>query len=147
MNRSYDNLIKAVHTFCEEAESTPPTREVLRDSIDYLYEEMHEYSKGLRMEDMAETIDGAGDVLFLAINMLYKTFRYYGVDSEQSEVYTHETLRRITEANMNKAQPDGKFRKVGRKVIKPAGWVAPQYNDMIESIINNDQDRDDVVYH
>lgn len=136
---SYDALISRVHDFCEGAESPPPTRDMLRDSIDYLYEEIHEYTKALRMEDMPEAIDGAGDVLFLAVNMLYKTFRHYGLDSEDSEIYTYETLRRITNANMNKAQPDGTFRKVGRKVIKPDGWIPPHYEDMVDYICGKEK--------
>ena len=137
---SYDPLIARIHDFCEKAEHGVGSRASLRDSIDYLYEELHEYTKGFRLEDMEETIDGAGDVAFLAINLIYKTFRHYGLDSEDAEVYTYETLCRITEANMNKAQPDGKFRKVGRKVIKPEGWQPPRYDDMVGAIVNGENE-------
>lgn len=107
-------------------------------TLDFIFEEVREteravarYNQAHELSDLEEIIDGFGDVAFIAINAVYKSFRLLnGQDTEQAKANTFEVLNRITKANFAKLH-DGKVVKVNGKVTKPEGWQAPTYGDLL----------------
>lgn len=95
---------------------------------------IHEYEdtwddKSFVAEDI---MDGFGDVAFIALNGIYKTFRMLGVGHDVAKENITIVMNRICDANFTKLQEDGtvKYNKQG-KVQKPIGWKAPEYSDLI----------------
>lgn len=105
---------------------------LLEFTFELMYEEVGETLQALQKGDIAELIDGFGDVAFIAINGIYKTFRARGEDHESATQKTISVMVRICNANLNKKQSDGKvlWNEQG-KVQKPRGWVAPKYEDLL----------------
>jgi predicted HAD superfamily Cof-like phosphohydrolase len=104
---------------------------LLNKTIDFLNEEVSETKTAIAENDLAEIIDGFGDVAFVALNGIYKTFRFQGESHEQARAKTEEVMKRICNANLGKKQADGTIKYVNGKVQKPEGWTAPAYEDMI----------------
>lgn len=84
-----------------------------------------------------DVLDGAADVAFLAINLIYKTFRHRGLSTTDSETFTRRVLTRVGVANLRKRFADGTFHFQGNadpipgKMIKPEGWSPPTFLDLI----------------
>ncbi|PIR39330.1 MAG: hypothetical protein COV35_02095 [Alphaproteobacteria bacterium CG11_big_fil_rev_8_21_14_0_20_39_49] len=104
---------------------------LLGKTLDFLNEEVEETKKAVKEHDLPEIIDGFGDVAFIALNGIYKTFRFEGDNHEKAQEKTVEVMKRICEANLGKKQPDGTIKYVNGKVQKPQSWTAPSYEDMI----------------
>lgn len=110
----------------------------LQQSVDFLFEETREtecaiVGYGLGVENLfEEVIDGFGDVAFVALNGIYKSFRYCLFSHEEAIAKTNEVMQRICTANLAKLQADGtvKYNEAG-KVVKPEGWKAPTYGDLL----------------
>lgn len=104
----------------------------LHNSIDFLKEEVEETLQALEQQDDAEILDGAGDVAFIALNIIYKWGRMKDYNHEESTLLIKEVMNRICDANLSKKQPDGsvKFNDDG-KVVKPDTFKAPTYEDII----------------
>jgi light-regulated signal transduction histidine kinase (bacteriophytochrome) len=108
-----------------------PVAELLNKTIDFLNEEVRETTEAIAAVDLPEVIDGFGDVAFVALNGIYKTFRFQGATHEQAKVAVVEVMDRICTANLGKKQADGTIKYVNGKVVKPEGWTPPTYSDMV----------------
>ena len=104
---------------------------LLEKTIEFLNEELNETKKAIEENDMPEIIDGFGDVAFVALNGIYKAFRFEGNSHEDARAKAFEVMKRICEANLGKKQSDGTVKYVNGKVQKPEGWTAPAYEDII----------------
>lgn len=79
-----------------------------------------------------DVIDGFGDIAFLAINGIYKTFRYLGDNHTESTYKTLEVLNRICRANLAKRDESDLVEYDAKgKIVKPKGWEAPTYADLL----------------
>ncbi len=131
------NIIENSTEFSKDFEVDPKIAEnvapvtLLNKTIDFLNEEVSETKEAIANNDLAEIIDGFGDVAFVALNGIYKTFRFQGESHEQARTKTAEVMKRICEANLGKKQADGTIKYVNGKVQKPEGWMAPAYDDML----------------
>ena len=103
---------------------------LLNKTIDFLNEEVSETKDAITQNDLPEIVDGFGDVAFVALNGIYKTFRFQGESHEQARTKTEEVMKRICEANLGKKQSDGTIKYLNGKVQKPEEWTAPAYADM-----------------
>lgn len=106
-------------------------KKLLGKTLDFLTEEVDETKQAVNEHDLPEIIDGFGDVAFIALNGIYKTFRFEGDNHETAREKTIEVMKRICEANLGKKQADGTIKYVNGKVQKPESWTAPSYEDMI----------------
>ena len=99
-----------------------------------MQEEVRETDSAIMIKDDAEILDGAGDVAFVALNIIYKWGIIHHRTHEEAQNLIYEVMNRICDANLNKRQPDGKivFNFQG-KVEKPIGWKSPEYDDIIEN--------------
>lgn len=104
---------------------------LLAKTIEFLQEEVRETDEAIAASDLPEIIDGFGDVAFIALNGIYKTFRIHGRSHEDAQAAVSEVMHRICNANLGKKHPDGTIQYNNGKVIKPAGWTAPAYDDMV----------------
>jgi hypothetical protein len=104
---------------------------LLNKTIEFLNEEVRETDEAIAAKDLPEIIDGFGDVAFIALNGIYKTFRIHGRNHADAVAAVSEVMHRICNANLGKKHPDGTIQYNNGKVIKPAGWKAPEYNDMV----------------
>lgn len=106
-------------------------KQLLTKTIDFLKEEVNETEEAISENDLEEIIDGFGDVAFVALNGIYKTFRFEGDTHEVATKKVNEVMERICNANLNKKQPDGTIKYLNGKVIKPSTWKSPEYADLI----------------
>lgn len=133
---SYD-IIKNSTEFSKDFEVDPKLAEnispdkLLNKTIDFLSEELNETQAAITNEDIEETIDGFGDVAFVALNGIYKSFRFKGDTHDVAANKTNIVMERICRANLGKKQADGHIKYVDGKVQKPQGWQPPQYKDII----------------
>lgn len=132
----YDIIDKSTE-FSRDFEVDPKLAEgvsgkaLLEKTIDFLIEELNETKQAIAEDDMPEIIDGFGDVAFVALNGIYKAFRFHGRDHETAKEQAEEVMKRICTANLGKKQADGTIKYVNGKVQKPEGWTAPEYEDMV----------------
>lgn len=133
---SYDIIDKSTE-FSRDFEVDPKIKEgvskltLLNKTVDFLVEEVNETKEAIAEDDFEEIIDGFGDVAFVAINGIYKTFRLNGDNHETAKNKAEEVMKRICEANLGKKQADGTIKYVNGKVQKPEGWTAPEYKDLV----------------
>jgi len=133
---TYDIIDKATE-FSRDFEVDPKLKEgvsgkaLLEKTIDFLHEELNETKEAVEVDDMAEIIDGFGDVAFVALNGIYKSFRFKGASHEEAKANAQEVMRRICSANLGKKQADGTIKYINGKVQKPDGWTAPAYDDIL----------------
>jgi NTP pyrophosphatase (non-canonical NTP hydrolase) len=106
-------------------------KELLTKTIGFLTEELNETTDAIAEHDLPEIIDGFGDVAFIALNGIYKTFRFEGRGHEEARDAVIEVMTRICNANLGKKQADGTIKYNNGKVIKPEGWTPPVYDDMV----------------
>jgi hypothetical protein len=131
------NIIEKSTEFSRDFEVDPKLAEgvagkvLLCKTIDFLNEELSETKTAIEQNDLVEIIDGFGDVAFVALNGIYKTFRFQGESHQLARAKTEEVMKRICTANLGKKQSDGTIKYVNGKVQKPEGWTAPVYEDMI----------------
>ncbi len=126
--------INKITRFCEILEQ--PAKDcgirILPFTLTMLNEEYQETYDAIALNDVAEVLDGFGDIAFLAINGIYKQFRLLGQDPKTATLSTKDVMNRITAANLNKLQVDGTvLRNAVGKIQKPEGWKEPQYEDLI----------------
>ena len=99
-------------------------------TIDFLDEEVSETKEAIQIDDKPEIIDGFGDVAFVALNGIYKEFRFQGNSHDEAKSKVEEVMKRICTANLGKKQADGTIKYVNGKVQKPEGWTPPVYEDI-----------------
>lgn len=111
--------------------------EAVKKSLDFLFEEVRETERAFVVFGLDDTpnfveyvLDGFGDVAFIAINGIYKTFRALGQDVDSAKANTYTVLNRIVAANWEKLH-NGEVVKVNGKVTKPKDWQEPTYGDLL----------------
>jgi len=131
------NIIEKATEFSRDFEVDPKLKEgvsekeLLNKTIDFLTEELNETRQAVDEHDLPEIIDGFGDVAFVALNGIYKTFRFEGKNHEEARSAVEEVMNRICDANLGKKQADGTIKYLNGKVQKPEGWKPPVYEDMV----------------
>jgi len=148
---TYDMIAKAAEFSrdFELAEYDDDMVYLLVKTLDFLFEEVRETeraaskvhmlytnkeSHSIDMEgELEEIVDGFGDVAFVALNGIYKTFRWRGNNHDLAVSKTQEVVKRICEANLNKKHPDGTVKKINGKVQKPEGWSPPHHKDLLKT--------------
>ena len=108
----------------------------LKKTMEFLEEEVKETHEAIGVfeqsgQQLEEMLDGFGDVAFIALNGIYKTFRMLGRDHETATKLVTEVMTRICDANLGKKQPDGSVKYNNGKVVKPEGWSPPAYKDLV----------------
>lgn len=99
----------------------------------YLDEEVNETLSACIEQDDAEIIDGAGDIAFIALNLIYKWGIQKKMNHLQATHLIYEVMHRIGDANLSKKQSDGSVKRNEEgKVLKPDNFVAPIYDDIIQ---------------
>jgi len=100
-----------------------PTR-VLRRKL--LHEELKEYIDAERDNDLVEVVDGLIDIIWIAWGTL---LTYVGPDVAQN------CADEVSRTNLAKVFGPGlpEFRSDG-KVVKPAGWVAPDMTQFLKGV-------------
>jgi NTP pyrophosphatase (non-canonical NTP hydrolase) len=132
-----DTIIEKSTEFSRDFEVDPKLAEgvdektLLGKTLDFLTEEVDETKDAVNEHDLPEIIDGFGDVAFVALNGIYKTFRFEGNTHEDAKEKTAEVMHRICNANLGKKQTDGTIKYVNGKVQKPENWSPPSYEDII----------------
>lgn len=104
---------------------------ILEKQVCFLVEEVSETSDAVSNMDIEEILDGFADAAWVAYNGIYKTFRLLGRDPAVASALTETVLSRVCEANDAKRQSDGSVLRENGKVVKPEGWKAPSYRDLI----------------
>lgn len=136
-NNPIDHFIHKATEFSRDFEVNPKLADgvegtaLLQKTMNFLEEEVRETIEAIAESDLPEIIDGFGDVAFIALNGIYKTFRFEGSTHEEATTAIHEVMHRICDANLGKKQADGSIKYVNGKVVKPEGWTAPRYDDMV----------------
>ena len=128
------DMIEKATEFSRDFEVDPKQdqfNQLLGKTIEFLQEEVGETKDAIAEDDVPEIIDGFGDVAFIALNGIYKTFRIRGESHEQARARVLDVMHRICDANLGKKQADGTIHYVNGKVQKPEGWHPPQYDDMV----------------
>ena len=120
-------ILKLIQSLPKEVEG----KALLNKTVEFLQEELTETKDAIAENDLAEIIDGFGDVAFVALNGIYKTFRIEGNNHEDALAKSREVIKRICEANLGKKQADGTIKYVNGKVQKPESWSAPEYEDIL----------------
>ncbi len=132
-----ESIIRKASEFSRDFEVDPKlaagvtATELLSKTLDFLHEELNETKDALLAHDQEEIIDGFGDVAFIALNGVYKAFRFLGDDHATARAKVLTVMHRICDANLGKKQPDGTIQYNNGKVIKPEGWQPPQYKDLL----------------
>lgn len=129
------NIINKATEFSRDLELDKNTADIpfLKKTMDFLDEEVKETAQAIEDYDLAEIIDGFGDVAFIALNGIYKTFRMLGRDHHTATTMVSEVMHRICDANLGKKQPDGSVKYNNGKVVKPEGWEPPAYQDLVSA--------------
>lgn len=131
MTQHKNTLINAFTEFAHDFEDGIGESYGIVKALDFCHEEIEETKEAFEARDFEEILDGFGDVAFVAINGIYKTLRHLGYNHEDANQNTIEVLTRISQANLAKRQADGSVKKVNGKVVKPEGWAAPTYGDVV----------------
>ncbi len=87
----------------------------LRKSL--IKEECAEMCEAIDRRDIAETVDGACDLIYVILGTMIEL----GIDLDPFFIEVHKT---------NMAKSVGKFRNDG-KILKPDGWKPPRIAEMI----------------
>lgn len=115
----------------------------VENSVAYLMEEAMETDDAMEdfiengteeniAEKLDELIDGFADTAFVAINGIYKVYRYLGAPPSEAMALTVASLFELGRANNSKRQPDGSVKKDGLgKVLKPEDFQKPTYIPLI----------------
>ncbi len=139
------NLVRAAAQFCEALELAheAPHIGILFKTLNLMHEESEETQEAVREHYQGNfcfdaILDGFGDTAFVALNGVYKTLRLMGYNHYDSIRLTSEVMDRICQANLAKLQPDGSvaYNEFG-KVMKPEGWNAPEYDDIVAIVAQN----------
>lgn len=88
---------------------------------EYLDEEYKELDSASALQNDKEILDGAGDVAFIALNIIYKLGRLKGKSHEEATNLVREVMNRICDSNLTKLLPDGSVLRdedTG-KILKP----------------------------
>ena len=110
------------------------TWEQLDDTVYmYLEEEMIELKEALRARDLVEILDGAGDVAFIALNVIYKLGRLKGLSHGNARELISKVMNQISDSNLTKMLPDGTVLrdKDTGKVLKPEGYRKPNLEGLV----------------
>lgn len=114
-----------------EMRQTQTRADLLKKTVEFIYEEIKETEDAIATNNREEIIDGFGDIAFIAINGIYKEFRSSGDDHETAVRKSVTVLNRICDANLGKKHSDGTIKYKNGKVQKPEGWLPPQYKDLL----------------
>lgn len=134
--------IDSITEFAKDAEGSEEQPFGLSHAVEMIDSEVTETEDAIKEGDNAATVDGFGDVAFLAINGIYKTFRNAGQDHETATESTEQVMDNIANANLAKRHDDGDFHKDEKgKVVKPEGWKAPDHSELFEE--NESEDEED----
>ncbi len=108
------------------------TNKVMDTTLDLAFEELRETERAyVSAANETEIVDGYCDLAFVALNGIYKTFRYLGQTHEQAVENAEESLRRVCAANSSK-KIDGQVTKnANGKVIKPEDFQPPTFWDLV----------------
>ncbi len=110
------------------------TWEQLDDTVYmYLEEEIIELKEALRARDLVEIIDGAGDVAFIALNVIYKLGRLKGLSHTSANSLVDLVMNQISDSNLTKMTEDGKVLRDEStgKVLKPEGYRKPDLEGLV----------------
>lgn len=91
-----------------------PSESLARLRFDLLHEEFEEYREAAEAGDLVEVADALADIVYIA----YGSARTYGVPLDR-------VLAEVHRSNMAKLVDGRVVRRADGKVLKPAGWVAP----------------------
>lgn len=121
--KSYLDLVDLFCQFYEgmELAANEPDLEFIKTRIDFLTEEVKEHIEGVENNDIVEIIDGAADVVFVALGQIYHAFRMKGFAHSQAQVHTRTSLIFVGMANLTKEKPT----KKGEKIKKPKDFISP----------------------
>lgn len=116
-----------------ELQDTDLTYQTLDTSVYcYLHEEYCELEKATGAEDDIEILDGAGDVAFIALNIIYKWGRLKGKSHGEASNLVSEVMNRICDSNLTKILPDGSvLRNDEGKVLKPDSFKPVDLKDLV----------------
>lgn len=110
---------------------------LLTRTENFIQEEVNETISAIKENDLAEIVDGFGDIAFLSLNGIYQTFIGHGCSHELSTRLVSEVMNRICNANLGKKQPDGSVKRNEHgKVVKPENWKAPTYDDIFQKYVD-----------
>lgn len=100
---------------------TPLPRDLFEFRVAFMIEEINELKEAYEKGDLPKQLDALVDLVYVALGTaLMMGFWHFT-----------EAFRRVHEANMRKVKGDGKSgRHPTMDVIKPAGWSAPQLDDL-----------------
>lgn len=140
----YTDIIEKCTRFSKqfELQDEEVSIKTLNKAVDFLFEEARETvvavalygnSEGKdKSEWLEEVVDGFGDVAFVALNGIYKTFISLGFNHLDATEKTRVVMNRICNANLAKLTTDGTvLRDAKGKVKKPDGWQPPTYDDLL----------------
>ena len=113
----------------------------LKKTVDFMKEEVKEtdiaindYHKAnlneQKINALDEIVDGFGDVAFIALNGIYKTFLMEGFTHDEATNAVTEVMHNICDANLGKKQADGSVLYKEGKVQKPEGWKPPYHGNL-----------------
>lgn len=133
----YIDVIDLICQFSDQLELivNEPSIDFMHLRMDYLEEEMQELREAMIQEDHTEIIDGAMDVAFIAIAQAYHLFRMLGHRHIAAVTETRSALLEVARTNMMKNPPT----EAGKKITKPEGWKAPNFEHLINPPQNNDE--------
>ena len=125
LNGTFNNVQEIFCAFSEELEFNvnEPSYEFLERRMDFLDEEVEELRVGISEKDDQEILDGAIDVMFIAMTQAYQLFRMRGITPEISVLCVLEAMSEVGYTNLLKNIP----LKKGDKITKPEGWCAPKF--------------------
>ena len=108
---------------CINTQDNPPANSKASKELEQLCYKQHHVGE--------QVVDGFCDIIFVAINGLYKFFRSRGYNHEESMKKTALAYNRVVVANDAKRQPDGSVKRENNKVVKPEGWKPPEFGDLL----------------
>lgn len=107
------------------SEITPLSKEEKALHIRLLKEELGELEIAIEADDIAEELDGAGDLLYI----LHGYLSHRGISAE---LFDH-VFALIHASNMTKVWPDGTVKKdEGGKVLKPPTFERPKIKEIFD---------------
>jgi hypothetical protein len=109
----------------------------LYDTIDvFLREEFDELEEAAYEIDDVEILDGAGDVAFIALNLIYKLGVIKGLTHKGATNLVNKVMLEISNSNLSKLLPDGSVIRdeATGKVQKPDTFKEPNLKSILENL-------------
>lgn len=129
MKYEYTDLVDAAALFSDRLEflQNNPSYEFLQRRMDFLDEEVEELRQAIVTKDDVEIVDGAMDVMFIALTQAYQLFRLKGYSHHQAVWKVRAAFLEVCRSNLDKNPPE----KKGAKITKPEGWRPPRIADLL----------------